>query len=115
MKKYFDLAEIEKKKIFLMCFFLIILGLLEIFSLGALIPILQLVLDEKAFFDSQYFEIINNHTSFFLSDNETQSQRGGARPRCQQVFFTILQLGTIHLAHACLVACNLSTLPEVFP
>ena len=52
---------------------------------------------------------------FFLSDNETQSQRGGARPRCQQVFFTILQLGTIHLAHACLVACNLSTLPEVFP
>ena len=66
MKKYFELAEIQKKKIFLMIFFLIILGLLEIFSIGALIPILQLVLDEKAFLDSQYFEIINNYTSFFL-------------------------------------------------
>ena len=66
MKKYFELAEIQKKKIFLMIFFLIILGLLEIFSLGALIPILQLVLDEKAFLDSQYFETINNYTSFFL-------------------------------------------------
>ena len=58
---------------------------------------------------------------FFLSDNETQSQRGGA-PRGLQnkVFsvnysFTILQLETIHLARACLMACSLSTLPREFP
>ena len=45
MKKYFEIAEVKKEKLFLMIFFLIILGLLEIFSLGALIPILQLVLE----------------------------------------------------------------------
>jgi ABC-type multidrug transport system fused ATPase/permease subunit len=59
------IANIQKKKIFLMIFFLIFLGLLEIFSLSALIPILQLILNEEAFFNSKYYLIIRDYTTFF--------------------------------------------------
>ena len=59
------LAKIEKKKIFLMIFFLFFLGLFEILSLSALIPILQLVLNEEVFFNSKYYLIIKDYTSFF--------------------------------------------------
>ena len=72
MKKYFEIAEVKKEKLFLMIFFLIILGLLEIFSLGALIPILQLVLDENTFLNSEYFNIINENTNFFDSYDSTK-------------------------------------------
>jgi ATP-binding cassette, subfamily B, bacterial PglK len=69
MNKYLEIANIKKKTIILTICFLIVLGLLEVFSLSALIPVLQIVLDESAFLNSKYFVLLNSYYDFSKISN----------------------------------------------
>jgi ATP-binding cassette, subfamily B, bacterial PglK len=69
MNKYLEIANIKKKTIILTIFFLIVLGLLEVFSLSALIPVLQIVLDESVFLNSKYFILLNSYYDFSKISN----------------------------------------------